>query len=256
MSNQSTFTQLANAPTALPQTFLNVYDSSAVINWAAMPLSPSSLTAEGYELDASTTNFGALFPGGQVFSSITYNTSQSTLTIASLDFSNTYYFRVGSLNYASVPNYTTLSRLNLQITVSTTGVSFGGLDPTVFDSTISISSIVVTNVGNIPVTLSIYGATATVGSPWTLGVSSDVETPLFQGAWNSVQPPSSVFSTPITVSTVASGGVAGNYAGNDQNGAVIPPGATRSLWFQFWRPTSTITNTKQNLQVFVKSYYP
>lgn len=254
-SNRSTFTSLARAPTALPQAYLYVFDTSATLNWAALPSSPASESSQGYVLEASTTNFGALLPGGATLSSTTYNVAASTLTLDNLDLGSTYYFRVGSLNWAGRPNYLDLPKLNFQLEQSSTSLSFGSIDARVVESVISASSIVVVNRGNLPMTLRLFAGTATSGSPWTLSTSSAVETAVVQAVWNTVQPSGNAFQHAVTASTTTSGGMSGTYAG-DQAGASIPAGATRTLWFRFWRPTTTVATTQQLLRVDIRAAYP
>lgn len=78
-----------------------VFGTSAALNWQALPSAPSSSTSEGYEVDASTaSNFT-----GTIFSSITENVSLSTLSLTGLTYNTSYYFRVGSLNWANVADY-------------------------------------------------------------------------------------------------------------------------------------------------------
>ncbi|MEK7717580.1 MAG: fibronectin type III domain-containing protein, partial [Pseudomonadota bacterium] len=93
---------LAAVPLLLPETFLGVFETSATVAWAERPAAPpdaSSKTAEGYVLQASSTNFGAFLPGGQIYSSATAAIAASTLTLSGLERNTTYYFRVGSLNW-------------------------------------------------------------------------------------------------------------------------------------------------------------
>ncbi|MBI5244337.1 MAG: PQQ-binding-like beta-propeller repeat protein, partial [Elusimicrobia bacterium] len=111
---------LAVPPQALPGPFLEVFKSSVTAAWQALPASPpdaSSKTAEGYILEASSTNFGALLPGGVVSSSGTNQVLQSTLTVISpaLQDNTTYYFRVGSLNWNGSPNYLLLGSTRTRI---------------------------------------------------------------------------------------------------------------------------------------------
>ena len=254
MSNMSTMTTLANPPNTLASTYLFVFPTSATLNWQALRPNTASATAEGYSLEASSTNFGALLPGGVVLTSVTANVLASTLTVANLDLGTTWYFRVGSLNYVGAPNYTTLQRLNFQIFPSSSGLSFGLIDPQLYSSTVSISSVVVANVGNLPVTLQLFAGTTTAGgSPWTLGSSVGLEQVLLQGQFNSAAPTSGSFSTALLSSTQTA--TASAFAGN-QTAVQIPPGQTRTLWFQFWLPTSTIALTKQTLQVNVLGIFP
>ncbi|MFA6578493.1 MAG: fibronectin type III domain-containing protein, partial [Elusimicrobiota bacterium] len=81
----------------------SLYETSATLNWVKLPASPQSATCEGYRLQASSTDFGALSPGGTILSSMTPNVNLSTLSLTGLLASTTYYFRAGALNWNSVP---------------------------------------------------------------------------------------------------------------------------------------------------------
>ena len=77
-----------------------IANSSITVNWVALAASPSSATAEGYELDVSTDPaFGII-----TASSVTTNVNLSTLTVSGLPRSATYFFRVGSLNWNGIAN--------------------------------------------------------------------------------------------------------------------------------------------------------
>ena len=224
----ATFTTLALAPTVGALEFLSVQASSVMVAWVApYSLAVGSSTNEGYILQGSSNNFGALAPAGApVFSSTTFSAQASTLTLGvagvPLDLSNTYYFQVGSLNWAGQPNYATFTRLNFQIQQSTGLLHLGAMDPTVALSTVSTSSMVVTNVGNWPVTIELSASTATLpSSPWTLATSSAMDTVTLQGVWNS--------------------------------GA---PGANITLWFRLFLPTVTSTLGPETIQVSTLGVYP
>ncbi|MBI2362634.1 MAG: hypothetical protein HYV15_04560, partial [Elusimicrobia bacterium] len=97
---------LARPPVSLGETktFLGVFPSSVTVAWSGFPLAAthgSSNSAQGFRLDASSTNFGAFLPGGVVYSSFTATVLASTLTVESpaLDPNTTYYFRVSALNH-------------------------------------------------------------------------------------------------------------------------------------------------------------
>ncbi|MBI5625143.1 MAG: hypothetical protein HY924_15305, partial [Elusimicrobia bacterium] len=81
------------------------FESSATLNWAQLLSTPQSETSAGYRLEASSTDFGALSPGGQVLSSQTANVALSTLTAADLLPDTTYFYRAGALNWAGHPNF-------------------------------------------------------------------------------------------------------------------------------------------------------
>ena len=90
------FTTLSPIPQNL--TRIAVADGSATLGWKEL----AAGAALGYRLEASTTNFTA---GGLIHSSVSYRMDLSTLTLTTIDPNTTYYFRVGSLNSATAPNY-------------------------------------------------------------------------------------------------------------------------------------------------------
>ncbi|HEX4048450.1 MAG TPA: LamG domain-containing protein, partial [Elusimicrobiota bacterium] len=233
-------------------TFVDVSFTSASYAWTVRPVLPSSFSAEGYRLDVSSApDFS-----GTVLSSSSLAVAQSTLAVSGLDLTTTEYFRVAALNWAGVPNYAAASPLDLELLVSTTILSFGTITPSVATSSVSVSSIVVTNVGDVPATVTLWGAvTTSPPSPWTLAVSSGIEQAVLQGLWNSVRPPSAGFSSAVLASTTTSGGGGGVYAG-DQNGQAVPAGATRVIWFQLWLPTSSAAAPYQTLRVDMRPVYP
>jgi hypothetical protein len=259
----STVTTLAVPPSTLVLQFFSIQMASVSVAWAALPNVPpsvSSKSSEGYILQASSNNFGALAPAGApVFSSATLDVRVSTLAVGvagvPLDLSSTYYFQVGSLNWANQPNYTTLTKLNFQISQSATLLHLGTMDPNVARSTVSTSSMVVTNVGNWPVTLELSASTATAGgSPWILGAATGVETAVLKGLFNSgaVGPPASSFATLLTGSTVTASAV--NYAGN-YNALEIPVGASRTLWFNFTMPNSSASLGPETILITTQPEY-
>jgi len=258
-SSSSTLITLANAPQLAALTFLAVQPSSVTVAWTGFSASPpaaSSQSAEGFILQASSSDFGALGTGAPTFSSTTYSVLATTLTVGSalnpLNLSSTYYFQVASLNWAGQPNYATLPTLVYQISQST-GLINIGIDSNVARSTVAVSSMVVTNLGNWPMTFELTASTQTPGTPWSLSTSSAVETVVLQGVWNTVQPAASAFTTALTTTTVLSS--AANYAGNE-TGVQLAPGASATLWFRFWLPTSTLGPLAQTLQVVAQPVYP
>jgi len=94
------FTTLSSKPQNLQ--LLGVAADSATLGWAALPPGPSTASALGYRLEASTaSNFT-----GAIFSSSTFNSQLSTLTVSGLAMNTTWYFRAASLNKNFDPNYT------------------------------------------------------------------------------------------------------------------------------------------------------
>jgi len=265
----ATFTSLANPPTVGALEFTSIQWSSATVAWIApSQLSVSSQSNEGYTLLASSNNFGALAPAGApVISSTTYEALASTLTVGAggvpLDLSSTYYFQVGSLNWAGTPNFATFNKLNFQIVRSTGLLNIHGIDLTVAKSTVATSSMVVTNVGNWPATILLAASTVTAPSSfWSLGTSSDVEQAALQGVWftgalgpPAVGPPPSTFTTFLTTSPTISQ-ASGNYSSASQNGFQLAPGANITMWFRFFFPTSTSSPGHETLQVTAQPVYP
>ena len=70
-----------------------------VVNWPAFAGGSSTNTAQGYELDASTSSNFVTYT-----SSITSAVAQSTLTISGLTPFTTYYLRAGAINWDNVVN--------------------------------------------------------------------------------------------------------------------------------------------------------
>jgi len=96
-------------------TLISAGTQTARLGWTALPAAPSSATALGYRLEASSTDFN----GGVYLSTVTYNILGSTLTLQNLEANTTYYFRVGTLNQALMPNYSArLSTITLALPLS------------------------------------------------------------------------------------------------------------------------------------------
>ncbi|MFA5138092.1 MAG: LamG-like jellyroll fold domain-containing protein [Elusimicrobiota bacterium] len=81
--------------------FQSVFLTSATLQWTALPVSPSSESVRGLRVEAST----AADFSGTLYSSATRSAGTSSLTVSGLTWSTTYYFRVGSLNWASGVQY-------------------------------------------------------------------------------------------------------------------------------------------------------
>jgi len=250
LSNGATTVTLANPISAATGKLVSITASSATVGWAALPAAPSSSTCEGYELDASSTNFAS----GTIYSSTTFSDLASTLAVAGLNTGTTMYFRVATLNWSGARNYVSLSSANVEISTSIITIIMG-LDATVQLSTVSVSSVVVTNTGNVPVTLVVSGSTITAGCPWVLSVAAGIEKPVLQGEWNAAQPAAASFATAITSAPVSSV-TGGNYAGG-QSGQAVPPGGSITMWFKFSAPTATAAaNTPELIQVVYQAVYP
>lgn len=96
--NESTYANLPVSPA-----LSGVFSSSVTFTWT-LPAGE----AEGYQIDGSSTNFGALFPGGIVHSSVTGQGTLVTLAVTGLNPGTDYYFKLGSLNWQRDVNFATI----------------------------------------------------------------------------------------------------------------------------------------------------
>jgi len=95
----TSYTSAGNAPTqpALPggMTFTAVNLTSVTVSWTPLPIAPQSATAEGYRLETSMSpDFS-----GTVASSATADVQVAALTLSSLTWNATHYFRLGSVGW-------------------------------------------------------------------------------------------------------------------------------------------------------------
>ncbi len=96
-------------PPAAP-VITGVFSTSVTFSWSL----PAPGGAEGFRADSSSTDFGALYPGGVVTSSMTGNGTTISLTVVGLTPHITYYFKLASLNWQGDTNFTSiLSTLTL-----------------------------------------------------------------------------------------------------------------------------------------------
>jgi len=263
VTNSSTFVTLALPPAPGALEFTQITSNTVTVAWVApYQLSVASQTNEGYTLLASSNNFGALAPAGApVFSSTTYNVLDSTLTLgaggAPLNLANTYYFQVGSLNWLGQANYTTLSPLNFQISQST-GLINVAINSDVAISSVATSSVVITNVGNWPVTLQLTAVP--VSGPWALGAARGADTAVLEGVFDPgpPAPPAAAFSTLLSPAALTAQPYPGNYAGSSSayTGYQLQPGQSQTLWFYFQLPATTASLGPEVLSVVSQPLYP
>ncbi|MFC1679756.1 FG-GAP-like repeat-containing protein, partial [Elusimicrobiota bacterium] len=81
----------------------SVHETSATITWTPRPASPQWESAAGYRVDASTANDFS----GSIFSTATTEVALGSLQVTGINMGTTYYFRVGSLNWAEEANFVT-----------------------------------------------------------------------------------------------------------------------------------------------------
>lgn len=100
-SDQDDDSTLAYPPAA--PVLSGVFITSVTITWN-LPAGGD----QGFQLDASSTDFGALFPGGVVSSSRTDNGVELTLTVRGLTGATTYFFKLASLNWQGDFDFATI----------------------------------------------------------------------------------------------------------------------------------------------------
>ncbi|MBI5596114.1 MAG: hypothetical protein HY928_08510 [Elusimicrobia bacterium] len=257
-SPRSTFTSLARKVTLLAQPIFDVGDTSITLSWAALPLSPpdaSSMTAEGYLIEASSTDFGVLFPGGVVISSMTQDVLVSTLAVGAdtpLEYCTTYYFRVGSLNWIGSTNYMTIDPYPTYDDDATeTSTHLLDLGPQLLaQESVIPTGIVVTNTGRCPATYSLSATTVTTDSPWQVFAGPGLDRFSLIAGFNATEPAPVDFGAedflsdsrvPATASVFAIG----------QNGYRVPRGELRTLWLKLKTPLVSSTEAEQDIRVTV-----
>src|SRR5437773_1776245 len=82
--------------------FAGVSSFTVTANWVALSSGPGTGTSEGYELDASSTNFDGT---GMIYSSATFDAARSTLTVTVPSADTVYTLRAGALNWTFTPNF-------------------------------------------------------------------------------------------------------------------------------------------------------
>ncbi|MCM2303178.1 MAG: right-handed parallel beta-helix repeat-containing protein [Elusimicrobia bacterium] len=229
--------------------------TSMIVNWLPLPLAPpdaSSMSSSGYILEVSTrSDFVPLWT-----SSATPNAALSTLTASGLLGGDTYYFRVGSLNWNGIPNYaaavSTLMPVQLGVELTTHTLSLPGL--TAMNTTISIStSIVVTNTGNVLETYALSATTITPSSPWKIGASPAVDVFTLWTVVNSTQAGSIDFTAGHKLSDAETSCGESVFTMGNQSCVQVPIGQSRTLWFQISTPLATSTGAAQDVRITARA---
>ena len=218
------------------------------------------MTSEGYLVEASSTNFGVLTPGGVIYSSFTPNVALSTLAIAILPapahLCVDHYFRVASLNWRGFRNYTILGSTRAPddygVVVSTQDLDIGGID---VNTTIVIStSLLLANVA-CPVTYQVKVEALTPGTPWVVAASPGQDAFTVWARFNTVEPALGDFVDADKLTTAPASSTPTKFAGN-LSGADVPVTENRLVWFKFAMPSTTSTEDPQDVRVTVYAISP
>ncbi len=134
------------------------------------------------------------------------------------------------------------------ISVSATGpIAFGTVNTA--STTVNSTASTVTNDGNVTET---YSLNLTDPGGWTAVQAAPVaEEYCLSAQFNSTEPTAVSFTyTDHALSTSSTACTASKFAG-DQTGVSVAASATRSLWFKFEAPSSTVVVTEQTIVVTV-----
>lgn len=262
-SERATFTTLASPVEAALESFSGVYDTSITVTWVALPEAPpdaSSRTAEGYVVLASSTNWGALLPGGVTHSSATTSVLANALSVGAdepLDYCTTYYFRVGTLNWSGLANYAALPATpTLQdwgVNQSTHDLDIGNV--LVGAELYMSTSVWVTNTGNCPATFALKAEDVTPGTPWTVASSSATDTMTVQAVFNPTQPGAPDFEDEDKLSNSFVESTETRFA-LGQSGVAVKRGESRLIWVKLGMPKITSTDDPQVVRVTVQAVEP
>ncbi|MDP3543052.1 MAG: fibronectin type III domain-containing protein [Elusimicrobiota bacterium] len=245
------------------ESFVTVDLASAAAQWVAHPSlaqDVSSMSAGGYVVEASSTNFGSLTPGGAIYSSATWNVLLSTLTVdivpAPANLCETHYFRAAALNWAGLRSaYTALGSTRTAeygVVVAIMNLNLGSID--VNTEQVIAQSLPLENVG-CPVTYHVKATTVTPGSLWTISTTSGTETFTLQAMFNSAEPALTAFEDVDKLTDATAPASATVFAG-DQRGDSVPLTQDRLLWFKLGMPRSVSTTEDQDIRITVYALPP
>lgn len=257
-SPRSTYTTLARRVTLLAQPYFDVGDTSITLSWAALTKSPpdaSSMSARGFVLEASSTNFGVLFPGGVVISSVTDDVFVSTLAVgagAPLEYCTTYYFRVGTLNWAGATHYMRIAeRPTYDDDALTVTASLLDLGPTPMNTVLVVpTGVDVENSGRCPATFQVKAGTVTPSSPWVISATNGMDLFTVSAGFNATEPAAGAFEAADLLTDSAAASSPTKFA-IGQSGYRVPRGETRKLWLRVQTPSITTTADLQDIRVSI-----
>ncbi|OGS52031.1 MAG: hypothetical protein A3J79_12250 [Elusimicrobia bacterium RIFOXYB2_FULL_62_6] len=240
-----------------------LWTTSAAVNWQALPVSPSSASAEGYLLEVSTDPGFTPLCG----SSATADVALSTLTVENLAGGKTYYFRAGSLNWTGRPNFAPAVSAGLDVILSLsilpTTYAYGEIY--LNTSTNSATNLTITNTGNVDVNFSIKAATMTPGSQWLVW-DSPATAPahnklLLRAVLHDTRPGLADYGDEDLVTGTSQAGQetaqGGRYTVNDaQTGVAVPAGQQRKIWLRLDMPVSSYSIQPQALKFTIEAAQP
>ena len=129
---------------------------------------------------------------------------------------------------------------------------FGSL--AVGSSSHTATAITLLNDGNIASTYSLSAATSTVGSPWSIGTAlpTAADVVVVSGGFHGSRPALGAFGPEdVITGTDAPASVTKFSIDGTATGVAVPVAATRDLWFRLDMPTTSATESPQNVTITV-----
>jgi len=144
----------------------------------------------------------------------------------------------------------------LSVTFSSSSYNFGNVFMAA--TTVSTSTMHVTNAGNVTETYSLSVATTGVNTIWAVGTTPPTTSDKFllYGAFNATQPLQSSFGTEDIVISTAAASSATVFSVGGQTGVSTPSGSTRNIWLRLDMPPSTTTTQQQQMSLTVTASTP
>ncbi|MBL0058663.1 MAG: VCBS repeat-containing protein [Elusimicrobia bacterium] len=181
-------------------------------------------------------------------------------TVLNVPTNDTYYIVLWSQD--DVGNWSLISNtansvpqvIIRSLTLSPSSYDFG--TQSVGTSSNTATAITVTNDGNIASTYSFFASTSTSGSPWSIGTAlpSVDDVVVVLGGFHATRPATVDFGAEDVIGpgNQSSSGTRYSIDGT-QTGVSVPVAGARNLWIRLDTPTSSSTETPQNLTVTITS---
>lgn len=252
------------------------YAGSVRLTWTAPGAAPgvdgNTATASSYVIKWDTNTIAATqtaFNGAttyvQTFVPLAPTGSESR-TLTGLTRNSTAYIRIeardadGNQAYFSNEASSTTPATLVSITASPASYSFGSLyyhasaanDSSLASSSNSATAITATNDGNVRETYSLRATTATVGTPWSLGASTNTNVANLKSAIHGSRPSASQFATDDNLTYGDQTATSSVFSiDGSATGVNVDILENRSLWVNFSMPLMSDTTITQDLTLTI-----
>jgi hypothetical protein len=212
-----------------------------------------------YSTDAATPWSNATTPAGATTVGIATNTpvGSAQSAVINVPTNDTYYFvlwsrdDVGEWSVVSATAGSAPAPYIRSVTVTAGDpYAFGNL--IVGSSSHSATGVTVLNDGNVTSTYSLWVATTTAGSPWSIGTSlpTGPNVAVLSAGFHPSRPAAAGFGAEDVVTGAAALATGAVFTiDGSETGVAVPAGQNRSLWFRLDMPTVSDTENQQTLTV-------